>query len=1003
MTSKKVISFSTFLSWLKENEEGKWEDAIKSNDQTSYNKLRNRKWLYKIKEALESDEVVDYRRTKMMFIGNGEAGKTSTVRGLLGKKFLRDIESTRVGDADQQIQLSMKTVSEWTEYAVQEGDHMLKNDFNVMLQNRLNDTTGKLKKKNGQTDGKIRVSLSVLKNHGVDIPQDESPSSSIPIVSATLEPQLPLAEVAAPQHPVVMNQSLSGRVRARTRRTSAAGGQSAKPNGGRGHPQGVTRTRAAPPSKKPPKRSAKAKGRGNLKPKTMRNDLKKGKKQKPVQGRSKVVTRVQNMRADQDLTHPPTRQRNELPRTATSASQMTQQSRNTDRLLEVPRIERNDSVKRRKSELDLMDSVMLTIWDFAGQKIFYTVHHLFLSSNGIYMLCFDLSKFQEQPANEKEVLRFWLRSVSLHAPYAPLLLIGTHCHGLEHAELKQISQDVIQLLRGIKTLQVASYAEKELFFFPIDNSYGPGNERFLRPIRQTVSQILKAEHPSVSLKEFNRPVSLAWTYLMDILIKKGKQHIEKKEVVKIGQKFRFSKQKVHEILRFYADTGTIMYYSINPADVADEEDNGSVEALSQIIILDPQWLLKSIACMIYDLEIHGSKQFKLPSALLEDVELYETNGILSKTLLIEFWKSYDQIEHQFLYSLITKMKIVSNYIFKEAPSIDNYSLHADADYFVVPAMIRNRCKKITQHLPPKGHRCLFSLLFNGLLPLGVFDHVVCSLVSRSGQIEGSRHPVLFQNFARIWFRGDVISVYKGKQGDRIVLCLSDTSVTRFEVKSYCSDLVEQIQMTFKDRLKLTLKEQGLREPVPRKASITGHHSGQAMRSRVYIQNLKTSKPTVSDGAHPDTQIMEFDCFLAHEWGTENNDFHTHQRVFQLKRQLEEAQFTCWFDEEYLTDNLMKGIVDGVQASRKAIVFVTKRYMDRVEDENNNCTKELSFISSSKPLSNIIVVLFEDGLQNPNKWRNMLKMYVGQKVYIDLSTPAKLNRNFQRLCKEIRAN
>ena len=59
-------------------------------------------------------------------------------------------------------------------------------------------------------------------------------------------------------------------------------------------------------------------------------------------------------------------------------------------------------------------------WDFAGQEIYYATHALFLSSNAIYLLVFDL-----RHPNESRI-EFWLNSVASRATGAPAILVGTH-------------------------------------------------------------------------------------------------------------------------------------------------------------------------------------------------------------------------------------------------------------------------------------------------------------------------------------------------------------------------------------------------------------------------------------------------------------------------------------------------------------------------------------------------------------------------------------------------
>jgi serine/threonine protein kinase/GTPase SAR1 family protein len=60
-------------------------------------------------------------------------------------------------------------------------------------------------------------------------------------------------------------------------------------------------------------------------------------------------------------------------------------------------------------------------WDFAGQDVYYNTHALFLSHRALYLVCFNLLlPFEEQR------IEYWLQSVQVRAPDAPIIVVGTH-------------------------------------------------------------------------------------------------------------------------------------------------------------------------------------------------------------------------------------------------------------------------------------------------------------------------------------------------------------------------------------------------------------------------------------------------------------------------------------------------------------------------------------------------------------------------------------------------
>lgn len=174
------------------------------------------------------------------------------------------------------------------------------------------------------------------------------------------------------------------------------------------------------------------------------------------------------------------------------------------------------------------DHATLTFWDFAGQGVYYSVHHLFLSSNGIYVLVFNTEQMISSSESALEALSFWLLSLSLHAATAPVLMVGTHALEVTKEELRLIHDKVTAMIEEFEELQFVANAEEELYFFPIDNSLGRKNEGKVAPIRKAIQQILTNNHKTVRSAAVTGQVSLAWAYLMDILTK---EYRDRKSVV----------------------------------------------------------------------------------------------------------------------------------------------------------------------------------------------------------------------------------------------------------------------------------------------------------------------------------------------------------------------------------------------------------------------------------------------------------------------------------------
>ena len=63
-----------------------------------------------------------------------------------------------------------------------------------------------------------------------------------------------------------------------------------------------------------------------------------------------------------------------------------------------------------------------------AQDVFYSMHHLFLTRCGVYVVVFSLSALsaKERQVEVLDRIFYWLNSIRTHASGAPIFLVGTH-------------------------------------------------------------------------------------------------------------------------------------------------------------------------------------------------------------------------------------------------------------------------------------------------------------------------------------------------------------------------------------------------------------------------------------------------------------------------------------------------------------------------------------------------------------------------------------------------
>ena len=76
--------------------------------------------------------------------------------------------------------------------------------------------------------------------------------------------------------------------------------------------------------------------------------------------------------------------------------------------------------------------VKFSMWDFAGQRLYESMHHTFLSRRALYIIVLNLAKLTDKGISEVDLQRlcFWVASVHTHTPLKPepvrIFFVGTH-------------------------------------------------------------------------------------------------------------------------------------------------------------------------------------------------------------------------------------------------------------------------------------------------------------------------------------------------------------------------------------------------------------------------------------------------------------------------------------------------------------------------------------------------------------------------------------------------
>jgi hypothetical protein len=184
-------------------------------------------------------------------------------------------------------------------------------------------------------------------------------------------------------------------------------------------------------------------------------------------------------------------------------------------------IENTFGRKRHQSESKTDKYGFISMWDFAGQYIFYATHQVFLSPRAVYLLVLDLSKPLEQFVEDEEFPLecndmagqrvkdygdFWLRSIHTFCGdvpgQPPVILVGTHRNkmGCAPDEMEEFQDKYFEDFRKlVEHSPVSNHIQPEQF--AIDNTL---SEEEFDNLKVAIVEVAKRQ------KHWNQEIPASW-------------------------------------------------------------------------------------------------------------------------------------------------------------------------------------------------------------------------------------------------------------------------------------------------------------------------------------------------------------------------------------------------------------------------------------------------------------------------------------------------------------
>ncbi|XP_070562801.1 uncharacterized protein [Ptychodera flava] len=319
-----------------------------------------------------------------------------------------------------------------------------------------------------------------------------------------------------------------------------------------------------------------------------------------------------------------------------------------------PVIDVRDAFRAQKKGLKHLPT-KLSLWDFAGDELYYCTHHVFLASHAVYLLVFNLEEAAKDKYKQLNRILFWLNSISIHAKdkNSLIFLVGTHRDSVGLSDQEDIDQCLYENLYGNFCDRLKLNPKRRLVFM-VENSVA--NDIEMYRIKYLISSTVnKAEYIT---KEY--PIKYLNFYKL-ILSKKNKDNNRHfcqsiSSYTDVGQYASMecgisNDDDFRDLLSFFHRAGEIIYQAGDPI-------------LEQYVVFDPQ-LLVDVMKVLMNIPPNYKRLQKVAPYWLK----LEQHGILHSSLIEHIVKPFN-VPMNVIISLLTAYDLICPTIQQPTESTD---------------------------------------------------------------------------------------------------------------------------------------------------------------------------------------------------------------------------------------------------------------------------------------------------------------------------------------------
>jgi GTPase SAR1 family protein len=465
------------------------------------------------------------------------------------------------------------------------------------------------------------------------------------------------------------------------------------------------------------------------------------------------------------------------------------------------------AIKKMMDELRTDSELIITLQDYGGQPVFYTVHHFFIKENTLYAIVFNMEDMldEEKMKTAIQTLLFWINSIVIHTlnaesnTCAPVVFVGTHKDKCpdpsDHDKISKIINTLVASspIKNDMLLNEYGLGSKGTtlhYFYPVDNLKGKKDPVIVR--------LMKQIHKKLCNTDFVRQKKpLTWLKFIDLLKAKNDSYISYEEALEIANNIGVPTVDFEDLLKFLHETSHLMWFQ-----------DSSV--LRKTVILDPfKFLLNAITTVIRkhrltddDPTIHVNDTTRECERRYPDdwMKLME-EGIVSHQLLYHLIGSVQSDNIETIVHVMFKFNLMVQLVSSE----DEDERDENSYQYLLPSLLHLSDSQFVpyQTLDNKKNHCsscmfLFStrqfdtkdvipvakMKSRAILPSGLFTRLLGKVVGHCQQFDPLSSMQLYQN---------EITARLGNQRFRLKECLDEPYILLEVEGTYALSVYQIIQ------------------------------------------------------------------------------------------------------------------------------------------------------------------------------------------------------------------